>query len=169
VYTRQPFDVPAAQPCIGDPVTQRVAEVAVVAYEVVLHLLLRMFTHTDETDEQLATLANGAIRTMAGVLRPLATALTTLPAGPEYPGRTAGFAFEMYYVMGNLVPWREPAWALLHERASILVERCADLSQADGAPAAVREAGKRTASIAATLAAHVPAGLLPAGVSRSGT
>jgi hypothetical protein len=163
VYTRQPFDVPAAQPCIADPLTQRVAEVTVVAYEVVLHLLLRMFTHTDETDEQLATLANGAIRTMAGVLRPLATALTTLPAGPDQPGRTAGFAFEMYYVMGNAVPWREPAWALLHERASILVERCAGLAQVEGAPAVVREAGKRAASVAATLAAHVPAQLLPAG------
>jgi hypothetical protein len=162
VYTRQPFDVPAAQPCIGDPVTRQVAEVAVVAYEVVLHLLLRLFTHTDETDEQLATLANGAIRMMAGVLRPLAVALTTLPAGPEHPGRTAGFAFQMYYVMGNLVPWREPAWALLHERASILVARCAELGQIEGAPAAVREAGKRAASIAATLAAHVPEDLRPA-------
>jgi hypothetical protein len=155
-YTRQPFDVAALQPIIGDHVTHQVAEVAGLSYEVVLHLLLRLFTHTDETDEQLAILANGAIRLMAGVLRPLATALTSLPVGPSHPGRSAGFAFEMYYVMGNLVPWREPAWALLYERTSILVERCAAVGQTEGAPAAVREAGRHAASIAATLAAHVP-------------
>jgi Ferritin-like len=161
-YTRQPFDVAAPQPIITDPLTHQVAEVATLAYEVVLHLLLRLFTHTDETDEQLTTLVNGAIGLMSGVLRPLATALTTLPVGPSHPGRTAGFAFEMYYLMGNLVPWREPAWALLHERASILVQRCGVVGQADGTPPAVRDAARRAASIADTLAAHVPGSLRPA-------
>jgi Ferritin-like len=164
-YTRQPFDIAAPQLVIGDPLTHRVAEVAGLAYEVVLHLLLRLFTHTDETDEQLTTLMNGAINLMAGNLRPLATTLTTLPVGPSHPGRTAGFAFEMRYVMGNLVPWREPAWALLHERASILVERCTVVGTTEAAPAAVREAGERAAEIAATVAAHVPdrlrAGMAP--------
>jgi hypothetical protein len=160
-HTRQPFDIPAPQPIITDPMAHHVAELAVAAYEVVLHLLTRLFTHTDETDEQLQTLVNAAIRMMVGVLRPLATALTALPVGPSHPGRTAGFAFEMYYPMGNFVPWREPAWALLHERASILVEHCATLAEPDGAPAAVRDAGTRAAAVAATLAAHVPASLRP--------
>jgi hypothetical protein len=39
---------------------------------------------------------------MAGVLKPLGTALTRLPMGPGNPGRTAGAAFQMYYQMGNL-------------------------------------------------------------------
>jgi hypothetical protein len=86
------------------------------------------------------------------VLHPLATTLTTLPVGPEHPGRTAGFSFEMFYAMGNFVPWREPAWALLHERAAILADRCADVAVA--APA-----HERAAAAAANLAAHVPAEL----------
>jgi hypothetical protein len=155
-FTRQPFDVGTPRPVVSDPATHQVAEVTGLAYEVVLQLLLRLFTHTDETDEQLTILVNGAIGLMAGVLRPLATALTTLPVGAEHPGHTAGFAFEMYYPMGNLVPWREPAWALLYERASILVERCATVGEAGGSPPAVRDAARRAASIVATLEAHVP-------------
>jgi hypothetical protein len=162
-YTRQPFDVAAPQPIIGDPLTHQVAEVAGLAYELALHLLLRLFTHTDEADEQLTILANGAIRMMTGVLGPIASALTALPVGPAHPGRQAGFAFEMFYLMGNLVPWREPAWALLSERAKILVERSAQVSQAVGAPTVIGEASQRAAAIAANLAAHVPARLTPAG------
>jgi hypothetical protein len=161
-YTRQPFDIAAPQPVITDPMTHRVAEAAVATYEVILHLLTRLFTHTEETDEQLRILVNSAIGLMAGVLRPLATALTALPVGPSHPGRSAGFAFEMFYPMGNLVPWREPAWALLHERSSILVERCTELAATEGVPAAVHDASTRSASVAATLAAHVPASLRPA-------
>jgi hypothetical protein len=86
-------------------------------------------------------------------LRPLATTLTALPIGPEHPGRTAGFSFEMFYTMGNLVPWREPAWALLYERTSVLADRCAEVGD-DVAPA--RDS---VTAAAAGLAAHVPAHL----------
>jgi Ferritin-like len=161
VYTRQPFDIPTPQPVITDPLTHRIAELAGLAYETVLQLLLRFFTHTDESDEQLSTLISGAIELMAGVLRPLATALARLPAGPEHPGRTAGFTFEMYYTMGNLAPWREPAWALLHERLSLLRERCVAATDTHGPHDAVLEAHDRVAAITARLAAHVPAELLP--------
>jgi hypothetical protein len=113
---------------------------AALAYEVLLQLLTRFFTHTDETDEQLGVLIGGAIGLMADVLRPLATGLTTLPVGEAHPGRTAGFAFPMYYPMGNFVPWREPAWALLLQRLSLLVDRCARAAQAGGATAGVRQA-----------------------------
>lgn len=122
-YSRQPFDIATALPVITDPATAHIAELAGLAYELVLHLLTRFFTHTDETREQLGILVDSAIGVMAGGLRPLASALTTLPVGPSSPGFTTGFAFEMYYAMGNLVPWREPAWALLYERASLLAER----------------------------------------------
>ena len=77
---------------------------------------------------------------MAGVLRPLGRALTRLPAGPDHPGRTAGPTFEMYYQFGNFVPWREPAWALLTERACLLTARCQTAAALPGAPAAVQEA-----------------------------
>ena len=55
--------------------------------------------------------------------------------------------------MGNFVPWREPAWALLHERTTFLVGRCA--AGGAGRP----RAGARAAEIADKLAAHVPAEL----------
>ena len=158
-YTRQPFDVPEHQPLITDPVTHRVAELAVVAYEVVIHLLTRFFTHTDETEEQLGVLVGAAIGAMAGVLRPLATAMTTLPAGEDYPGQTAGFAFEMYYRMNNFVPLREPAWALLNERLALLTEGCTEASGSSGMPDAVKAAGDRATAIRETIAAHVPAEL----------
>jgi Ferritin-like len=160
-YTRQPFGIAAPQPVITDPVTFTVAGLAAMAYELVLQLLNRFFTHTDETEQQLSALIGAAIDMMAGVLRPLAAALTALPAGPPHDGSTAGFSFEVSYVLGNTVPWREPAWALLHERAAFLAQRCAEAAGVRGAPPAVQQAHQRAAVIAAALAAHVPAGLLP--------
>ena len=126
-----------------------------------LQLLTRFFTHTDETDEQLGVLIDAAIGLMSGVLRPLATGLTTLPVGEAHPGRTAGFAFPMYYPMGNFVPWREPAWALLLERLSLLVERCTAAAPAGGAAAAVAQALRQATAITATIGAHVQTALRP--------
>ena len=103
-----------------------------------VQLLLRFFTHTEETDEQLETLIGSAIEVMAGVVRPLGTALARLPFGPDHEDHTAGFAFEMYYQLTNLIPGREPSWALLHERMSALVDRCAAVAAQEGAPDVVR-------------------------------
>src|SRR5262245_45091585 len=155
-YTRQPFDIADPVPVITDPLTHAVAELGALSYELVLQLLTRFFTHTDETEEQLRILVGSAIDVMAGLLRPLGTALATLPMGPPNDGRTAGFAFQMYYRMGNLVPWREPAWALLYERMALLAQRCAEVADHNDAPAAVREAHQNAQPIAAALAAHVP-------------
>jgi hypothetical protein len=162
-YTRQPFDIPAPVAVITDPRTYHVAELAGLAYEMVLQILVRFFTHTEETDEQLGTLIDAAINLMAGVLRPLAVALTQLPVGPEHPGRTAGFAFQMYYIMGNLVPWREPAWALLRERTALLVDRCVEATEAHGPHDAIARAREAAAAVTEALAAHVPADLRPVG------
>jgi hypothetical protein len=159
-YTHQPYDISEPQPVITDPLTHRVAELATVGYELVLQTLTRFFTHTDETDEQLGTLIGSAIDLMAGVVRPLGEAMTKLPVGPEYPGKTAGFAFEMYYTMGNFVPWREPAWALLHERASVFVQRCAAATDEHGEHDAVGEAARRAAAITESIRVHVPAAML---------
>src|SRR5690349_4981161 len=160
-FTRQPFDIAEPQPLLTDPVTRRVAESFNLSYEVLLQLLTRFFTHTDETDEQLRTLVEAAFGLMAGVMRPLAGALTAMPAGPEHPGRTAGPTFEMYYQMGNFVPWREAAWALLLERVAVLCGYCADTASGAGAPGAVSEAADAAAAVSARLAAHVPAELRP--------
>ena len=53
---------------------------------------------------------------MLRVIKPLGNLITTLPAGPEYPGRTAGPSFELFYETDFLMPHREAAWAMLTER-----------------------------------------------------
>jgi hypothetical protein len=159
-FTRQPFDVADTQPLLTDPLTHRVAELFNLGYEVLLQTLTRFFTHTDETDEQLGVLVETVFDLMAGVLRPLGNALTRLPVGPDHPGHTAGPVFEMYYQMGNFVPWRDAAWALLSERAAVLSDRATSAAR-DGAPGAASAAGA-AAEISARLADHVPEGLKPA-------
>jgi Ferritin-like len=155
-FTRQPYDITEPQPLLTDPLTCSIAEVFNLGYEVLLQTLNRFFTHTDETDEQLQILVGAAFELMAGVLRPLGRTLPRLPAGPDHPGRTAGPTFEMFYQFGNFVPWCEPAWALLSERAAILATRSADAAALPGAPAAVSDAATAAASIAAQFLAQVP-------------
>jgi len=155
-FTRQPFDITGSVPIVTDPLTHHVAELTGVVYEMVLQTLLRFFTHTDETDEQLGTLIDAAITLMAGALRPLAVAQSRLPFGAAMPGRTAGFTFQMHYVMGNLVPWREPAWALLHERMRFMTERCTVEVDDPVLREAVERARDTAAKVTASLAAHVP-------------
>jgi hypothetical protein len=154
-FTRQPFDLKDPVTVITNPEAHHVAEITTIAYEVLLHLLTRFFTHTDETDEQLELLISAGFDVMGDIIRPLGHALTQLPIGSTADGRNAGFAFEMHYLMGNFVPWREPAWALLRERMAFLAEKCSN------DPAVVRAAGEKAASLADKLAAHVPAELRP--------
>jgi hypothetical protein len=156
-YTRQPFDIQEPQILITDPETHRVAELAALSYELVLQLLQRFFTHTDETDGQLRTLVDGAINLMAGAVRPLGSTLAGMPVGSSHPGQTTGFAFDMYYPMGNFVPWRESAWALLRERAMVLVECCAAVDKGGGAPEIVLQVRQRVEEIAETITLSVPA------------
>ena len=161
-FTRQPFDIAAPQPLVTASATREVAELFTLGYEALLQVLTRFFTHTDESDEQLDALVGAAFGLMTGVIEPLGTALTRLPAGPEHPGRTAGPAFEMYYAMGNFVPWRTAAWAVLSERVAVLAQRCAAAAELDGVPDAASAAAGRASGIAAGLAAQVPAELRPA-------
>ena len=155
-YTHQPFDIQAEVPIITDPLTHRVAELGTVAYELVLQLLTRFFTHTDETDEQLEMLIGTAIEMMADVIRPLGTMLTKLPVGPDHPGSTAGLAFQMHYSMGNFVPWRGSAWALLHERMAFLQDRCVSVREQEGVPEVVHAAGDRVGQLTDKIGAQVP-------------
>jgi hypothetical protein len=155
-FTRQPYDTAEPQPLLTDPLTREVAEVFNLGYETLLQVLNRFFMHTDETGEQLLALVGAAFALMGGVLGPLGRTLTRLPAGPDHPGHTAGPTFEMYYEFGSAVPWREPAWALLAERATLLATRGAAAAARDGAPAAVRDGASAAAGIATSLMSHVP-------------
>jgi len=161
-FTRQPFDIPEPQPLLTEPAARTVAELFNLGYETLLQLLTRFFTHTDETDEQLGALTGSAFELMAGVLAPLGRALTRLPAGAALPGRTAGPTFEMYYQMGNFVPARGAAWAVLSERVAAMAARCADASDGDAVPATVAAVTETAATVAGRLASHVPPELRPA-------
>ena len=80
-----------------------------------------------------------------------------MPVGPEHPGRTAGPTFQMYYQMGNFVPWREAAWTLLHERVQVVADRCGGLSDRVGSLPEVAAAARSLTRIVERLAAHLPA------------
>ena len=95
---------------ITDPATARVADLCNVTYEVLLHLLYRLMSHIDESAEQIGTLATVAVGIMNDVIGPLADILSTMPVGPEHPGRTAGATFELFYQPDYLLPHRKAAW-----------------------------------------------------------
>ena len=156
-FSIQPFDVAESQPLITDPTTKGVADMFNMGYEVLLQTLTRYFTHTDETPEQLATLVSTAFGLMAGVLHRLGNVLTTLPVGAEHPGRTAGPTFQMYYQMGNFVPWRDAAWTLIYERVRLLSDRCTGLAAEHPAAAEITAAASSARQLAEELRAHVPA------------
>ena len=103
-------------PRIADPITARCTDLFNVGYEVLLQTLERYFAHTEESDAQLGTLAGATLALMLRVLKPLGDLITTLPVGTEYPGRTAGPSFELFYQSGYLMPHREAAWTLIEER-----------------------------------------------------
>ena len=151
VYERQPYDVRQPQPIVTDPRARETAELCNLGYAALEHLLTRFFTHTDETDQQLAVLANTAFRLMSDVIEPIGRALTAIPAGPGYPGQTAGPAFEMYYPMRPGSPWRHAAWTVLGERVAHLRERC---EQNRPGLDAIADAAERLTEISAQLTAH---------------
>ncbi len=115
---------------ITDTFTTRCVDLLNAVYEVILQLLARYFAHTDESDDQLDTLASVAMGLMRSVVKPLGGLVTRLPIGPEHPGRTAGPTFELFYDTDYLLPHRDAAWAVMEERMRVLAElatRCQEL------------------------------------------
>ncbi len=106
----------AAVPLITEPGTARAMDLLNVVYEVLLQLLSRYFAHTDETEAQLALLADISVGLMYGAVKPLGTIVTTLPISFEAQGVTAGPGFELFYEVDYLLPHREAAWVLMAER-----------------------------------------------------
>lgn len=82
------------------------------------------FAHTEESDAELATLADVAVGLMIDVIGPLGRLVTTLPVGPSHPGRTAGPSFELFYESDYLLPHRGAAWTLIGERLQEAVLFC---------------------------------------------
>jgi CDGSH-type Zn-finger protein/truncated hemoglobin YjbI len=133
-----------------------------VSYEILLLMLQRFFAHTEETDPQLKALADASVNLMFGAIEPIGDLVTTLPAGPEYPGRTAGPSFELFYESDYVLPHREAAWVLLVER----LRQAADFCE-PGAPCdpqvteGLRQIRTNLTAIADALAVHLPARYAP--------
>jgi CDGSH-type Zn-finger protein/truncated hemoglobin YjbI len=151
-------------PLVTDPLAQRVMDLFNVCYEILLLMLQRFFAHTEETDAQLRVLADGTYTLMAQAIKPLGDVITTLPAGREYPGQTAGPSFELFYESDYVLPHREAAWVLMAER----LEAAAAFCEPPGAGSTPEVTGKLAevrgtlAGIAGSLQAHLPSRLAPA-------
>ena len=126
-FTRPPADV-ADPVLVSDKRTAQVADLFNGCYEVLLQLLVRFFTHTEETAEQLGLLADAAVWAMFGAIKPLGYLLTSLPVGVRLPGRTAGPTFE-YFRTAYFLPHRRAAWTILHERLTDLAGSAAALAE----------------------------------------
>ena len=133
----RPCDRDVEVPLVDDLVTAKIMDLFNVAYEILLQILERFFAHTDETDAQLKTLADTTMGLMFSVIKPLGDLITTLPAGPSYPGVNAGPSFELFYESDYLLPHRHAAWALLTERLGVAADFCRTIiaeMPADGQP-----------------------------------
>ena len=123
---RPPFDMRKVAK-ITDPFTAGASNLFNANYELTVQLLCRFFMHTETTGTELQTLSSSAMGAMVQVLRPLGKILTRLPVGEHHPGKTAGPCFEMYR-KEYLLPHKDAAWVLLHERATEQAEYCRRLA-----------------------------------------
>ena len=178
----RPCDRDVEVPLTDDPVTAKVMDLFNVAYEILLQIFERFFAHTDETDAQLKALADATMALMFQVIKPLGDLITTLPAGPSYPGVSAGPSFELFYESDYLLPHRDAAWALLTERLDVAAEFCQQIAadqagsqphagqpragQARDLSAPLQPVGTALADIVRALSVHLPA-YLPAADPRS--
>ena len=153
-YVRPPGDTTEA-PLISDPVTASVSELFNASYEVLLQMLMRYFIHGKETEDELQTLCSTAVNVMFMAIKPLGHLLTTLPIGPDLPGKLAGPTFEMYRT-GYILPHHDAAWIVLHERLLELAAYCGKLGDQQSAPqAALQAIGASLRRLAAVLEPHV--------------
>jgi CDGSH-type Zn-finger protein len=148
-------------PLVTDPLTAQCMDLFNTGYEALLLTLERYFAHTEESDEQLQTLAEVTLGLMFRVIRPLGDLIPMLPAGAEYPGKTAGPSFELFYESDYLIPHRAAAWALLEERlreAQAFAERCrtGPAAQVQLVNDVLVPVGASLAQLADSLAAHFP-------------
>jgi CDGSH-type Zn-finger protein/truncated hemoglobin YjbI len=125
---------------IVDPLTAAVADLFNGAYDTMLLMLRRFFTHTEETDADLERLARASLRLMATVIRPLGEALTQMPVdSASLPGRCAGAPFGDDGHIPELVH-QTAVWALLDERLWQLARASTQLRVTPGLPTEIQEA-----------------------------
>jgi CDGSH-type Zn-finger protein len=140
---------------LTDAAAQELAGLFNSTYDLMLVMLLRFFAHGGENEEELRLLARGTLRLMASVLRPLGEALAKTPAGPEYPGKTAGPNFGFARNV-HLLVHKEAAWIIFLERLYDLSSRLTGLSEQTALPTEVPEAAAALESVAEHLTPFIP-------------
>ena len=140
---------------IGDPITHQAADLFNVVYETMLLMLLRFFSHTEESEAELERLSRATLRIMTTVIRPLGEALTKMPVGnPACPGMTAGPGFG-YNRDISLLPHKRSAWIFFGERLRELAIIAVRLRSQTGVP---REIDESAAALEALAQEFAPAG-----------
>lgn len=108
-------------PVIEHPAARAVGDLFNASYALMVELLMRFFAHTEETDEELKAIASTAVGMMQGVIEPLGSMLTAMPATTAPDSLRAGPNFEFYRSIDYL-PHRQAAWAVFDERFVELAE-----------------------------------------------
>ena len=145
-FSVEPADTVEQVNLLDEPYVVDISNVFNGVYEVMLQMLVRFFAHSGETDSELKTLIDSAISIMFELIKPLGELLTRLPAGPSYPGLTAGPSFQFYRNI-HLLPHKRAAWLFFEERLEEIAEYVKGLQAYEAA-----EAEARKASVVATLA-----------------
>lgn len=126
--TRRRFRGAKGGNMITDPFAWQVAELCNAAYDALVLTLIRFYAHTDETPSEIQGLQETAFfPLMVMMVRPLAELLTVLPAGEEYPGKTAGTSFEFYREI-DFLPHKAAAWTILRERLDLIARKAEELT-----------------------------------------
>jgi rubrerythrin len=115
-------DLPGAT-TITNPATIQVSELFDLSYAIMMQLLIRMFAHTDESEEEVAVLESLAFfPLMTTVIRPLSEILAQLPAfDPDQPER-AGPSYTFPKRI-DLLPHRKAAWRNLGLQLALVEHR----------------------------------------------
>jgi CDGSH-type Zn-finger protein len=141
---------------ITGPVAAELAALFNSGYGLMLMMLARFFAHGSESEDEMRLLARGTLRIMASGLRPLGEALAKTPAGPEYPGRTAGPTFGFTGDL-HLLAHKNAAWIFFLERLYDLALRLTRLAEEASLPPEVQEAAAALESVAEHLTPFIPA------------
>lgn len=115
---------------IEEPTTIDVCNLFDGCYELLIQMMGRLLLGSEESVAQLTEIADITVGMMADVIGPLGDVITTLPAGPSYPGLTAGPSFR-FSRDGQAPPHMEAARELFVERLKELSAYCG-LMESDG-------------------------------------
>ena len=152
-----PFSDPPADSTgfnlIDHPDARAVSDLFNASYGVMLELLMRFFTHTEETHDELTTLVRAALGLMEGVVKPLGSALTALPATTrgDVPRAGPSFAFGRSI---TYLPHRDAAWTVFEERLNELAVFSETLAGGDQHGLGLDRVHMAIQGVAASLARH---------------